>query len=237
MVKEQGHKIRVEEIMRAIRILQDADLNSKASKQSRLYLELAIIKMCKIEYDTSNEVILSRINKLEESLKSGTIQLARTDATDESLKDTHTNIGAIANDSRQINNNILKKTDYGNDEKDLEVNVNSTLTLDDVGRSWTEILEKFKSRRAMIVYASIVTAKPSSFNSGVVTLEYEAMYAFNKDRLQKSEYKDIVNAVFSETLKEKVVVKYIVKKDKEHKDKEELLKQRIEGIPFEIYDE
>ena len=77
MVKEQGHKIRVEEIMRAIRILQDAEMNSKASKQSRLYLELAIIKMCKIEYDTSNEVILSRINKLEESLKSGKIQIVQ----------------------------------------------------------------------------------------------------------------------------------------------------------------
>ena len=80
MVKEQGRKIRVEEIMRAIRILQDAEINSKASKQSRLYLELAIIKMCKIEYDTSNEVILSRINKLEESLKSGKIQMVQADS-------------------------------------------------------------------------------------------------------------------------------------------------------------
>ena len=32
--------------------------------------------MCKIEYDTSNEVILSRLNKLEESLKSGNIKVA-----------------------------------------------------------------------------------------------------------------------------------------------------------------
>ena len=47
------------------------------SKQSRLYLELAIIKMCKIEYDTSNEVILARINKLEEAFKSGKIQVAK----------------------------------------------------------------------------------------------------------------------------------------------------------------
>ena len=82
MIKEQGHKIRVEEIMRAIRILQDAEMNSKASKQSRLYLELAIIKMCKIEYDTSNEVILSRINKLEESLKSGKIQMVQGEVTE-----------------------------------------------------------------------------------------------------------------------------------------------------------
>ena len=75
LIKEQGRKIRVEEIMRIIRILQEAENNSKMSKQSRLYLELSIIKMCKIEYDTSSEVILTRINKLEENLKSGKIQI------------------------------------------------------------------------------------------------------------------------------------------------------------------
>lgn len=232
MVKEQGHKIRVEEIMRAIRILQDAEMNSKASKQSRLYLELAIVKMCKIEYDTSNEVILLRINKLEESLKSGKIQIVEAEVSDEFLKSTHTN-----NDSNQIKKTITKNNDNDSKKENFQVNTNSTLTLDDVCRAWTEILEKFKAKRAMIVYASIVTAKPYSFKSGVVTLEYEAMYAFNKDRLQKSEYRDIVNAVFSEALKEKIIVDYVVKKNKENKDKEELLKQAIEGIPFEIYDE
>ena len=142
-----------------------------------------------------------------------------------------------ANDSNQIKKTITKNNTNDSNKENFQVNANSTLTLDDVGRAWTEILEKFKSKRAMIVYASIVTAKPYSFKSGVVTLEYEAMYAFNKDRLQKSEYRDIVNAVFSEALKEKIIVDYVVKKDKENKDKEELLKQTIEGIPFEIYDE
>ena len=58
-VKKQGSGVRTEEIMRNIRILQEAEGNAKLSKESRLYLELAIIKMCKIEYDTSNEVILA----------------------------------------------------------------------------------------------------------------------------------------------------------------------------------
>ena len=236
MVKEQGRKIRVEEIMRAIRILQDAELNSKASKQSRLYLELAIIKMCKIEYDTSNEVILLRMNKLEESLKSGKIQIVQGEVADGAVGSTSTNIHADTNNISPNKKTTIKKNN-GSDKGNYEVNPNSTLTLDDVGRAWTEILENFKAKRAMIVYASIVTAKPYSFNNGVVTLEYEAMYAFNKDRLQKSEYRDVVNSVFSEALKEKIIVDYIVKKDKEHKDKEELLKQAIDGIPFEVYDE
>ena len=237
MIKEQGHKIRVEEIMRAIRILQDAEMNSKASKQSRLYLELAIIKMCKIEYDTSNEVILSRINKLEESLKSGKIQMIQGETKDENVNSTNTKIDTTEMQVNQIKKTITKSNVQDSNIENFQRNTSSNLTLDDVGRVWTEILEKFKAKRAMIVYASIVTAKPYSFKDGVVTLEYEAMYAFNKERLQKSEYRDIVNAVFSEALNEKILVDYVVKKDKENKNKEELLKQAIEGVPFEIYDE
>jgi len=233
MVKEQGRKIRVEEIMRAIRILQEAEINSKASKQSRLYLELAIIKMCKIEYDTSNEVILSRINKLEESLKSGKIQVVQAEAIGEAAKSIHSSIDAKSSSMSQIRTPAASN----NDKEKFEGNANSTLTLDDVGRAWTEIIETFKAKRAMIVYASIVTAKPYSIKNGVVTLEYEAVYAFNKERLQKNEYREIVNSVFSEVLREKIIVDYIVGKDKEDKDKEELLKQAIDGIPFEVYDE
>ncbi|MDZ4957050.1 DNA polymerase III subunit gamma/tau, partial [Clostridium perfringens] len=74
LIKEQSSKVRAEEVMRCIRILQEAEASAKISKQARLYLELAIIKMCKIEYDTSNEVILTRINKLEEGLKNGSLK-------------------------------------------------------------------------------------------------------------------------------------------------------------------
>jgi len=229
MVKEQGRKIRVEEIMRAIRILQDAELNSKASKQSRLYLELAIIKMCKIEYDTSNEIIVSRINQLEESLKSGKIQMVQVEKTNEDSKYAHTNVGTKKNVAESGSNITTAEK--------VEINPNSSLTIDDVGRAWTEVLEKFKAKRAMIVYASIVTAKPYNFKNGIVTLEYDAMYAFNRDRLQKAEYREIVNSVFSEILKEKVIVDYIIRADQESKDKEDLLKEAVNGVPFEVYDE
>jgi DNA polymerase-3 subunit gamma/tau len=232
MVREQGRKVRVEEIMRAIRILQEAEINSKASKQSRLYLELAIIKMCKIEYDTSNEVILSRINKLEENLKSGKIQVVQSEGAEQA-------VNSINNTTKTVNSvkNKIPEVAVNSNRSKFEGNANSTLTLDDIGRAWTEIIEAFKAKRAMIVYASIVTAKPYSIKNGVVTLEYEATYAFNKQRLEKAEYREVVNSVFSEILKEKIIVEYIVRKDNEHKDNEQLLKQAIDGIPFEVYDE
>ena len=51
LIKEQGSRIRVEEIMRDIRILQEAEGNAKISKQARLYVAIRMMKylMCKKE--------------------------------------------------------------------------------------------------------------------------------------------------------------------------------------------
>ncbi|WP_252223199.1 MULTISPECIES: DNA polymerase III subunit gamma/tau [unclassified Clostridium] len=233
LIKEQGKKIRIEEIMRGIRILQEGEANSKVSKQSRLYLELSIIKMCKIEYDTSSEVMLARINKLEESLKSGKIQVVSNSQINEKAPLTD----VVPNNQVKSKEKQVKK-EQPNLSEEHNVNVESSLTIDNIKRAWSEILEAFKAKRAMVIYASIVTARPYKFENGVATLLYEASYAFNKNRLEKLEYKKIVNEVFSEVLKDKIIVRYEVENNKDDESsKEELLKQRLDGMPFEILDE
>lgn len=236
LIKEQGRKIRVEEIMRAIRILQEAEANSKMSNQSRLYLELSIIKMCKIEYDTSNEVILARMNKLEESLKNGTIQVSASQTNS-------TNNQGKASESRATLSSPVKSAVHKSEHTETQVvnneaNPNSSLTIDDVGRAWTEILQAFKDKRAMIIHASLMTGKPYSLKNGVLTIEFNQLYSQSKPRLEKAEYREIVNDIFSKILKEKIIVNYIVTQDKEDmQDKEQLLKDKMSGLPFEIYDE
>lgn len=242
LVRDQGRKIRVEEIMRNIRILQEAEANSKMSKQSRLYLELSIIKMCKIEYDTSNEVILSRINRLEEDLKSGNVQIANNISRNVSETNKN-NIGNVSNNAyikREHNSPPKigdKVTDFGESISE-GVNTESKLTIDDVARVWTETLEMFKAMRARIIHASLITGKPYAFKNGILTIGFSELYSQSKPRLENQQYRETVNEIFSKVLREKVIVNYIVIKDKEDFiDKEQMLKDKIEGIPFEVYDE
>ncbi|KQB78388.1 MULTISPECIES: DNA polymerase III subunit gamma/tau [Clostridium] len=242
LVREQGRKIRVEEIMRDIRILQEAEANSKMSKQSRLYLELSIIKMCKIEYDTSNEVILSRMNRLEEDLKNGKVQIVSNSSVDES-ENYSNNTGTIRNDSNQKREATSSKKNEnkisGNGEAVNEgFNTESKLTIDDVARAWAEILEMFKAMRARIIHASLITGKPYSFKNGVLTIGFNELYSQSKPRLENQQYRETVNEIFSKVLREKVIVNYTIIKEKEDLvDKEQMLKDKIEGIPFEVYDE
>ena len=234
LLDEQSKRIRVEEIMRDIRILQEAEGNAKLSKQARLYLELAAIKMCKIEYDTSNEVILTRINKLEEAIKNGSITVVQGNKTEPVQKNNN-----LRNNVANSGNNIEKKPKTQEKNSSLE-NSNSLgkSKTSDVQRAWKDILETFKSRRAMIIFASIVTGKVVDCTDGIVTIKYDAQYSFNKQRLEKPENIKVINEVFSEVMRENLKVRFIV--DGEHEERkstEDLIKDAMGDIPLEIFDE
>ena len=207
LIKEQGCRIRTEEIMRDVRILQEAENNAKMSRESRLYLELAIIKMCKIEYDTSNEVILSRINKLEEGIKAGKISMAVNVNANNSGNNEHIN-----KQSAHIKNNTNNTDKIGTVEP---VNKDSKITVDEVKKKWRDILEICKSRRQMIVYASLLTGKPVNCSEGIVTIEFENGYSQSKTRLEVAKNYQIVNEVISEGMGESLKAKFIVINDTE----------------------
>lgn len=230
-LKDQGSRIRVEEIMRCIRVLQESDESAKLSKQARIYLELSIIKMCKIEYDTSKEVLLTRINKLEESLKNGTIRVAQVADGQGASKAEGAPQGARTQQAAR------PRAAVSPSEK-MAGNENSTVTLDDVKRAWRDILEQCKARRAMIIYAALFPGRPIACDQGIITIEYDEQYGFNKNRLEKNDYSTIVEGIFSEVLREKVKLRYTVNKAQvQEKSLEEQLVEKMGYDALEILDE
>ena len=183
LIKEQGARLRAEEIMRCIRILQEAENNAKLSKQARLYCELAVIKMCKIEYDTSSEVILTRLNKLEESLRNGSIEVSTASKEIEKINNSKTvNI--------ETNKNIVKE--------DIEVNSDSKVTINDIKKSWKDIIERFKARREMIISSLIMIGKPVDCSNGIVTIEFDDQNEFAKNRLSEAKIRGRKNKLLNE---------------------------------------
>ena len=232
LIKEQGSRIRVEEIMRDIRILQEAEGNAKISKQARLYLELPTIKMCKIEYDTSSEVILARINRLEEVIKSGKIQVAQ--AQQGSNQDDE-----VSNVQKRVaTQDVINKEQAVTETPVIEVNTNATTSIGDIQRAWHDILEALKARRAMVIYASLMTGRPVACNNGIVLIKYEEEYAFNKIRLEKPDNIKVINEVVSEVMRERLKVRFTVEtKEEAERNPEEVLLQALGESALEIIDE
>ena len=229
LIKEQGARLRAEEIMRCIRILQEAENNAKLSKQARLYCELAVIKMCKIEYDTSNEVMLTRLNKLEESLRNGSIKVA-TATKEVSQISTSKPVNTITN------NNVVKEqySNIGN----VSENSDSKITINDVKKSWKDIIERFKARREMIISSLIMIGKPVECSNGVITVEFDSQNEFAKNRLSEAKNRDVINDVFFEIFREKVKVNFVVQSDYNNgKSTEDILRDTLGDDLIDFIDE
>lgn len=225
LLKKQAEKIRIEELMRNIRILQETEEQSKWSKQSRIYMELALIKMCKIEYDTSKEVLLMRLNKMEELVKQGKVAVVQETAVAE--KSTPGKIETQKSPERKTA-----------EMPEAAFNPNSTLTLDAVRRAWKDVLETFKSKKQMVIYASLIPGEVVDFKSGTIYVRFGPEYAFSKQRLDKPEFRPVVNDITSTVLKENVIVRYVVEqKISEDRPKEEILKEAFGENMVEIIDE
>ncbi|MDF2505016.1 DNA polymerase III subunit gamma/tau [Clostridium sp.] len=226
LIKEQSEKIRVEEIMRCIKILQETEEESKWSKQSRIYLELAVIKMCKIEYDTSNEVILARLNKLESMIKSGDL-IYNKETTKLNVKQEAKKV------TKKVNNqdNIKVKESF--------INTESKLTLDDVRKVWKDILETFKSRRLRVLGAHLSNGEPINCKNSIIEVKFSKSYNFSKQNLQRPENNKKVEEIFSEILKEKVRLQYIVEIEEEElkSSPEEIIKNTFGEEIVDIIDE
>lgn len=230
LIKKQGEKINIEEIMRFIRILQDAEEQAKWSKEARIYLELALIKMCRIEFDTSPEVMLSRLNKLEEALRQGTI-------TVNTSNDSETGKRELPKGNVPKSNPRLVQETI-DDEPLATYNEDSTLTLDKVEKAWRDIMDTFKSRRLMVIYASLITGKLSRCEKGVIEIKYTEQFSFNKQRLEKDENRRTIDSVFSEILREKVKVIYKIEQGQQREiSKEEKLKETFKNTPIEIIED
>ncbi len=231
LIKEQGARLRAEEIMRCIRILQEAENNAKLSKQARLYCELAVIKMCKIEYDTSSEVILTRLNKLEESLRNGSIKVSTASKEIEKINNSKTvNI--------ETNKNIVKEEIVDSSEVNIEVNSDSKVTINDIKKSWKDIIERFKARREMIISSLIMIGKPVDCSNGIVTIEFDDQNEFAKNRLSEAKNRDIINDVFFEIFREKLKVNFKVQSDDNRgKSTEDILREALGEDLIDFIDE
>lgn len=232
LLKSQAHKIRVEEIMRYIKILQEAEDNSKYSKQGRIYLELAVIKMCKIEYDTSMEIMLSRLNKIEESIKNGTIKVSENKVSE-------------INNIKKVNATILKPKTEGVVKEDIasieitdDTYGESNITLEMVKKSFKDIQQLLKGRKNMVLAAALMVSEVNYVKGNVINIIFSKEYSFHKNRLEKDDSKKVIDDIFSEVLKEKVRVTYSIDGPKDvEKPKEEILFDTFSKDLVEIVDE
>lgn len=235
-IKRQGDIASNEVITRIIRLLQKAEEQAKFSKQSRIYLELAIITLTKNELDISKEAMVGRLSVIEDYLRrnhrenngNGANQpqetqpkkpttVAENKPSMESAKSpvpkTEKSSVNLANkeELRVMREAVKIEEDGFNDE--------CSVTLDMVKRNWKEIMEALKARRQMIIQASVTVGTPVKCDGGIIEINFPKEYAFSKKRLEKKENKEILEEAAASILGEKVRFKFSVEGERREESK------------------
>lgn len=236
MVKLQGGLAGNDMVTKAIRLLQEAEEQAKYSKQSRIYLELAIIALTKNELDSSRESLLGRISVLEDYIRSGNFaQQAPKEV--KAVREPAGQVKAEAAPAGEENLKVVKEAVRINEDI---FNDDCKVTLDMVKRSWKEIMDALKARRQMIIQASVIIGVPATCERGLIEIRFAKEYSFNKKRLEKKEYRDILEETASTILGEKVKFRFTVEGEKtveENATQQQSIVDRFQDSGIEVVDE
>lgn len=201
LLKEQAKKLRSEEIMRGINIIVDAENNGKYTSQPRILLEMAVIKFCKREYDTSPEMILNRINLLEDKIKSGAIAVAVSNEVERKPVPA----AAVRKTEKKEEVHEVQETE---EVMDMVEGDSTPISLDEVKTSWQEVLDLVKPVKRTVA-AWLELGNPVNTEGNTIIILFEEQNSFGKKNLENpAENRKIVEESFSRVLKKRAKVKF-----------------------------
>lgn len=197
--KDQALMIRDQEIIKVIRILQTAEEQSRRSSQGRIYLELALIKICNSEMDYGLDSLVSRLNHMEAKLKEGLeAGIVAQEANQQQV--------AASPRRQEPQQRPVHIEEKEQDPKVAEISENpdSKLTVASVKGAWNEVDEALRAKRQMVIRASLFEGEVTQVKNGVITLQFPESYSHNKKRLEKNEFRKVLEDTISMILGEKV---------------------------------
>lgn len=199
MLKNQARGLRSEEILRAINIMVNAENEMKNAASSRIVLEMAVVKFCKREYDSSLETILSRLNNLEEKINF--IEMNKDAVKAKSSQPSLKKAEPVKKETENVEAKPAK----------IEEIIKNTgnVSYESAKKSFHDVIELTKSFKATIA-ALLSLGEVVDAKGDTVVIQFPKQYAFSREKLKESEDKKIIEECFSKVLQTNVKVNFKV---------------------------
>lgn len=230
-LKEQSNRYTRENILRCINILSNLTTELKWSSQPKVLLEVALIKMCRLEKDISTEGLLARIAKLEQALTSGEISITAALSVKKRKKESKKTL-EIQQDMAESKKNEIPNTNKKDSKKDTKI-------LD----SWDGFIDEIKKRKKMKLRTYMALCKPVLMDGEKVMLCFARQDSFSKEAMEshetKKEIEDIAGEYFGTKIKIKPVFEDEIQKNDDVKtetpsEENDVVKKAIELFGEEL---
>ncbi len=211
ILTEQSRRYSKESIIRCINILSDLTLSIKWSPQPMLLLEIALIKMSRLEKDVSIEGLMARLAKLEDIIaKGGKWEIAGADNfvnknipmnedASETIGDADTVASSIPiNPDEQkiiVSNDIVNQNIPVCKDKDIPETTTDGDLIDSniktkIMESWDDFVKDFGKRKRMVIRTYLASCKPLMIDNQKVILCFGEKDNFSKESVEKVKIKN-----------------------------------------------
>lgn len=221
MYREQAKQVSLDYILNSLDILNTAEGQAKWATQTRIILEMALIKIVKKEENKSLE---DRVRELEEIIKSGKIQVAQKTSPskrEDALAAKPRERAMETRKERPTRPAAKEPQDSSKvEEKKPIVNDGKELSFKTIVNHWTNILEAVKSYRAS-THGLLREGRPVSFSNNKLEIGFEDGYGFHKTAISDEKNKSLVEKIICEYFNKNITIDFIMVDEFQEEDTEE----------------
>jgi DNA polymerase-3 subunit gamma/tau len=182
----------VADLLRAVRVLNDAANDARWSTQPRLALEVALIRLARPEMDPSLEGVMARLERLEAGAAAPVSPPPHPDppspARPSPPAPARPAVPAGPPESPPSRRSRVE-----------EEATPALVTIDEVRRQWARVLEDVK-RKKMLCHALLIDGTPLEVTGDLLTVGLRSAYSFHVESLNRPENREIVEGALARVL-------------------------------------
>lgn len=202
--KIQSQNIELSRIIAIIKLLSEAEVNSKWSSEPRIILETTIMKMLSPELDTSVDSLLARISNLESTVKRGKI------VVEEKSQDTNTKRNIAKTVSKQVTKKeAIKIEEDKKEEIIINKEINENIDINDVMKIWPDMMKKIKTEKISI-QALLSEGIPHDIEGNTLYVLFKDGFGFHKDAVNKDDNKKYIENTLNNILSSNMNIKFMM---------------------------
>lgn len=202
--KIQSQNIELSRIIAIIKLLSEAEVNSKWSSEPRIILETTIMKMLSPELDTSVDSLLARISNLESAVKRGKI------VVEEKSQDTNTKRNIAKTVSKQVTKKeAIKIEEDKKEEIIINKEINENIDINDVMKIWPDMMKKIKTEKISI-QALLSEGIPHDIEGNTLYVLFKDGFGFHKDAVNKDDNKKYIENTLNNILSSNINIKFMM---------------------------
>lgn len=163
--QKQAESFSTEQILYAIEVLSESLAQAKWMSTPQVAAEVAMVKLCKSEYNNESSALLARIEKLERMLKQGVTVAPKAETKLEQAED----VPPWVPEEEKAETPVIEETP----KKEKK-----TKTNDEIWEFWADALQEVKAE-SKLLYAFMSNAK-GYLSDGVIEIELSNQMAYDR---------------------------------------------------------